>query len=462
MSASPLYRAVWRWHFIAGLLVLPFLLLLAVTGGMYLFKDELDHAIYRAWDDVPARAAPPIRAGELVARTQAATGGQVLQLTMPASASHAVRMVVAHAGGAPRMAFVDPYDGHLIGTAVYGGVMQIVRKVHSLQYFGPKASWLVEAAAGWAILLVASGIFLWWPRGEPGGVVTVRGKPRQRIFWRDTHAVTGIVAGGVVLFLAVTGMPWSDLWGGKVQELATATHTGRPDAPAEVVPDWQLENYVPPPAGYATPGGMPSDHAGHHHGVEPDLPWALEKAPQPQSSAPGTRATIPLDAAIASFERAGLPKPYSVTLPLGPRGAYAATYSPPHVQDSRVVYVDQYDGRVLDDVGYARFGPAAKAIEWGIAVHQGQEYGSVNRYVMLAGCIAIVVLAISSVTMWWKRRPRGSLGVPPAPVEGRVFRGLVAIMVVVGLFYPLVGVSFVIAFAAELAVRGVRHALARA
>ena len=31
-SASNLYRAVWRWHFYAGLLVLPFLLVLAVTG----------------------------------------------------------------------------------------------------------------------------------------------------------------------------------------------------------------------------------------------------------------------------------------------------------------------------------------------------------------------------------------------------------------------------------------------
>jgi PepSY-associated TM region len=53
-----------------------------------------------------------------------------------------------------------------------------------------------------------------------------------------------------------------------------------------------------------------------------------------------------------------------------------------------------------------RPGPRRKAIEWGIAVHQGQEYGPVNRYIMLLGCIAIVLMALSAITMWWKRRPQ--------------------------------------------------------
>ena len=75
-----------------------------------------------------------------------------------------------------------------------------------------------------------------------------------------------------------------------------------------------------------------------------------------------------------------------------------------------MVYLDQYSGKVLGDVGFKDWGPAAKAIEWGIAVHQGQEYGPLNRYLMLAGCICVVLLAVTSITMWWKRRPKGSLG----------------------------------------------------
>jgi uncharacterized iron-regulated membrane protein len=40
--------------------------------------------------------------------------------------------------------------------------------------------------------------------------------------------VTGIFTGAVILFLAVTGMPWSDVWGVKVQAWTTATGLNRP------------------------------------------------------------------------------------------------------------------------------------------------------------------------------------------------------------------------------------------
>jgi uncharacterized iron-regulated membrane protein len=84
----------------------------------------------------------------------------------------------------------------------------------------------------------------------------------------------------------------------------------------------------------------------------------------------------------------GVKKPFSVALPQGRKGAYTATSRPNRVEETRTVYLDQYSGRVLGDVGFAQYGPAAKAIEWGIAVHQEQEYGALNRYVMLGGCIA--------------------------------------------------------------------------
>ena len=432
------YRAVWRWHFIAGLLVLPFLCILATTGALYLFQGELDAWIYRSWDRVaPGAAEKPLH--ELVADVEAATRGKVMQLTLPAERDRALRMIV-HADGQAQTAFVDPYSGALNGVTRYGGVMQVVRKLHSLQYFGAKASWLMEIAAGWAIVLVGTGFYLWWPRGASGGVVTIRGSPRKRTFWRDVHAVTGAFSGALVLFLAVTGMPWSDVWGGQVQAWATAAGLNRPAAPADVVPDWELENA-------SSTGAEVPDH--HHESI--GLPWALEKAAPPLS---GKRAGTPIDAdeAAATLARAGLARPYSLTLPRGARGAYAATHSPDRIEDVRVVYVDQYDGRVLDDVGYARFGAAAKAIEWGIAVHQGQEYGSVNRYLMLAGCVAIIALAVSSATMWWKRRPRGKLGMPPPPQNPRSLYVMAAIVLPIAILYPLVGLSLIVALAIDRAM----------
>ena len=90
-----------------------------------------------------------------------------------------------------------------------------------------------------------------------------------------------------------------------------------------------------------------------------------------------------------------------------------------------------------------------EALEAVIAVHQGQEYGPLNRYLMLAGCVAIVLLAVSAVIMWWKRRPSGRLGVPPAPSDKRVAAAVLGVVAVVGVIYPLVGATLVAALAVD-------------
>ncbi|MGH6850549.1 MAG: PepSY-associated TM helix domain-containing protein, partial [Methylocella sp.] len=437
-TQTALYRAVWRWHFLAGLFALPILLNMAITGGLYLFAPEISHVLYSSLEDVlPAAGDAPLAASVLVQKTAAATNSEVSLLTLPAGPDKSVQMLIKTPSGESRTAFVDPYDGWLIGTIPVGGVMQIVRKIHSLQYFGFWASCLVEIAAGWAIVLALSGIFLWWPRGRSGGVVTIRATPKFRTFWRDLHAVTGLFACSVIVFLAVTGMPWSMVWGRYVQQWTTDAGLGQPKPPVEVEPDWKL-------------AGSHSMHAGHVHGgggAAGTLPWALEKAVPPES-APTTKVPITLDQALAIFADLGLKKPFSFALPQGPKGAYTATSRPNHVEDTRTVYLDQYSGKVLGDVGFAQYGPAAKAFEWGIAVQQGQEYGALNRYVMLGGCIAVVLLTISAPATWWKRQPKGSFGLPPA-ASRRAALTVLAVMAISGLIYPLVGLSMLAALLFE-------------
>lgn len=57
---SRLYAAVWRWHFYPGLRTLPFLVLLAVTGGLYLFKDEINDRRYETLLRVPPADGEPL------------------------------------------------------------------------------------------------------------------------------------------------------------------------------------------------------------------------------------------------------------------------------------------------------------------------------------------------------------------------------------------------------------------
>src|SRR3546814_4466921 len=57
-----IYATIWRWHFYAGLFVIPFVLLLAVTGAAYLFKPQVERWEERAFQGLAvAGAAAPQR-----------------------------------------------------------------------------------------------------------------------------------------------------------------------------------------------------------------------------------------------------------------------------------------------------------------------------------------------------------------------------------------------------------------
>jgi uncharacterized iron-regulated membrane protein len=420
MMNTSLYRAVWRWHFYAGLFVLPFLVWLAVTGGLYLYKPEVERLVYRDWIQLDA-AAEAMPAADMIRRVQERMAGEVTQVIRPASRQESWRMTVKSSDGALRTAFVDPTDGVVLGLTRDGGVMKTIRDLHSLAITGPIGNALIEIVAGGAIVLVLTGFYLWWPRGGQRALA-LRGRPRERRFWRDFHASAGAVVGGVILFLAVTGMPWSVFWGANVQQMAAANGLGRPKAPGPQ--PWEAEG-------------------GHGHGAvaERSLPWALQAAPPPHAHSPGD---IGVEQALAVADKRGLAPPYTLNLPVRPGTPYSISRTPDRAGDARVIYVDPGTGQILQDVSYADFGPAAQAIEWGIYTHQGQQYGEANRLVMLAGCIGVVLLAISAPVLWWKRRRNGRLEAPPRPTRSRDAKGVAALMLLLGLLYPLTGIAMIV------------------
>jgi uncharacterized iron-regulated membrane protein len=296
---------------------------------------------------------------------------------------------------------------------------------------------LVEVVAGWAIVMIATGVFLWWPRGQTGGVLTVRGAPKLRVFWRDLHAVIGVAAAGVILFLAVTGMPWSAVWGEQFRRITNEAGWGAPKPPAGVQALHHDSHKIRPMAAVAAPWSL--------QGMDMRMDHQMgEKAPAPAAS---------LDEIVRRVDAAGLPRPYAVSFPKASGLAWSASRVARRVEDTRTLYLDGASGAVIADIGYDRYGPAAKAVQWGVAVHQGDEYGPINRYVMLGGCVSIWLLGISAVVMWWKRRPRGRLAAPPRPADRRAYLGLAAVVVPLGLIYPLVGASLLVVLGLDMLVR---------
>jgi uncharacterized iron-regulated membrane protein len=236
----------------------------------------------------------------------------------------------------------------------------------------------------------------------------------------------------VVLFLAVTGMPWSAFWGDRFATLTREAGLGMP------LYAW----------GQTPQSSMPlATHAGHR-----DVPWTLKDSTVPLSQPSTAARPIGLNAAIARFEQLKLGAGYSISLPHGPRGAYSALLYPDDATQERVVHLDQYTGEPLADISYRDYGVAAKFTEWGISVHTGRQYGAINRWVMLAGCVSIVLLGISSIVMWWKRRPKGVLGAPPRCDGTRLARGAIVIAAILGFLFPLLGASMLVALAIDTVI----------
>ncbi|TCK29040.1 putative iron-regulated membrane protein [Ancylobacter aquaticus] len=427
--SANLYRAVWRWHFYAGLLVLPFLILLSVTGGLYLFRDGIDNLWHHQLKVVEARATPVEAPSAWIDAALASRPGTALKFIAPVDPTASAEVVIKTSEGERRSVYVDPYDSRVLGELPdRGTIMWWMRRLHSLAEFGTVANGIIEIVGGWSILLVATGFYLWWPRKQAGGIVSVRGTPRKRVFWRDLHAVTGAFAGVVIAFMSLSGMPWSLVWGNTVNEWANSSNYGYPSGLYENVP-------------------MSDEHLAHVNGP---TTWSLEQAKMPEST-PAAGAPIGVDQAASIVDKLGVSPGYTLSLPSGASGVYSATVYPDDLSLQRVVHLDQYTGAPLIDFSYADYGPAAKAMEWGINFHMGQEFGLANQLFLLVVCLAIILMAVSAGVMWWKRRPAGSLGIPPAPTSAGVMWGLIAIMAVVGIIFPLVGASLVVMVLLDLA-----------
>ena len=98
MTGPSLYRALWRWHFYAGLLCVPFVVLLAITGSIYLFKPQVEAFADRPFDHLVA-SGPYASAAEQVTRAVAAVPGSHFSAYEVRDARDATRVLVGQGDG---------------------------------------------------------------------------------------------------------------------------------------------------------------------------------------------------------------------------------------------------------------------------------------------------------------------------------------------------------------------------
>jgi uncharacterized iron-regulated membrane protein len=71
----------------------------------------------------------------------------------------------------------------------------------------------------------------------------------------------------------------------------------------------------------------------------------------------------------------------------------------------------------------------------------GKYFGLANQLLMFAACLIVICLTLTGTVMWWRRRPTGRLGAPAMPKNFPLWKTAVAIIAVLGVLFPFVGIS---------------------
>ncbi|MCI3908084.1 PepSY domain-containing protein [Pseudomonas viridiflava] len=430
------YNLAWRWHFYAGLFVAPFMILLSLTGMIYLFKPQLDNLMYSDLLSVTP-AHHQISADELQQRVLSTyPQAAISKYFPPVSAEGSAQFVVLDEGREMNV-FVDPYRGEILGTQdAKQNLQAIARALHGELMIGTVGDRLIELAAGWGIMLVISGLYLWWPRGSRvAGVLWPRLTARGRVLWKDLHAVTGFWGSLILLFMLLSGMTWTGMWG---KQYAAVWNTF--------------------PAAMWTDVPKSTQMAGELNTASAQtVPWAMENTPMPQStgehaehmhqhgmSAGPAAPKISLQQVVDIATAKGIEPGYSITAPKTAEGVFTVSVFADDPRNDATLHIDQYSGKVLADVGWQDYSLVSRATEMGVMLHEGKFFGWINQLLIFLACLMILLSAVSGLVIWWKRRPQGGLGVPPLRHDLPRWKTAMVIMFGIAVAFPLVGVSLVV------------------
>ncbi|MEC8294923.1 MAG: PepSY domain-containing protein, partial [Pseudomonadota bacterium] len=220
VSGGALYRLVWKWHFLASLYVLPFMAMLAITGGIYLYKPQIEGWLYADQMYVDVGDTPLPIEDQLSALQEGPGVKRLRGITQFDDPSRSTFVEFNSSDNIRSYAWIDPYTGTLLGHVARDETpMRMLKKFHGELLLGKFGTKFVELSAHWAIVMFVTGAYLWWPRGKRSlakAVQPPRGTPktRGRSWWRETHLFTGMLATVLVVPILVTGLPWTDVWGG--------------------------------------------------------------------------------------------------------------------------------------------------------------------------------------------------------------------------------------------------------
>jgi uncharacterized iron-regulated membrane protein len=432
----PAHQIVWRWHFYAGLFCIPFIFLLSVTGGIYLFKPQVEAVLDTPYEQLVLTGLVAPAHQQVQAALKAVPGSVLHAYELPVSPQSAVRVLVKQGPVISRV-YLNPQTLEILHIAREDArFMRVMHELHGNLLLGARGSYLVELAASWSIVMVISGLYLWWPKAGQGlaGVVYPRMHKSRRVFWRDLHAVTGFWISVFTLFLLISGLPWTKSWGGMLKELrqvqTVSTHT---NAQAQSQ-DWTI-------GGVAQSSVAVAEHAAHE---------GHSMAVHTQYQALDYQLLDHLAATVTPLQLAA-------PVLIAPPSEKAANWTARSDAQNRPLRVNisfDADGNISSRKNFADRPWLDRVIGLGVAIHEGQLFGWFNQALGALTALGLILLCVSGVVLWWKRLSKTSLlhtlGAPPSSRQRLPYAwAMLAMVFMLGVLLPFFGLSLLLVFVIE-------------
>lgn len=207
MTLRQFWRRLHLWIGLAGGIIF---VLLGLTGSALVYQDEMLSLLYP--QQMRVTAGEPAAPSRILAAAQsvlpADAGGRVVILRYPENPGRPIQAVIEHRGER-RTLLIDPVTAALIGPLPAGETFAVLLELHSrlmLQALG-------REIVGWIGVVLAisalTGLILWWPRPRLRAWKQAWQMKWRNMSWQrrsfDLHKVGGAVIAVPMLLIALSG-----------------------------------------------------------------------------------------------------------------------------------------------------------------------------------------------------------------------------------------------------------------
>ena len=196
----------------SGLLVF----IIAITGCIYAFQEEIQN-LTQPYRFVEHQQQPVLRPSELKAIAEKELPGKKIHAVLYAKPGKAAQVIFYNAD--PEyyyLVYLNPFSGEVLKVKdAQAGFFPFILDGHFYLWLPPEIGQPIVATATLVFLvMLISGLFLWWPRNKKATKqrFSIRWNARWRRKNYDLHNVLGFYATWIAIILAATGLVWGFEW----------------------------------------------------------------------------------------------------------------------------------------------------------------------------------------------------------------------------------------------------------